>query len=63
VLTPNDFYGLADVEARLLAFQDLYNLAARPFQWRYTKDDLNQLLKRLAAHENIVAPPARPPTN
>lgn len=51
VVTPNDFYDLADVENRLIAFQDLYNLAARPFNWRYTKDDLNALLQRLATHQ------------
>jgi transposase len=51
VVTPNDFYDLADVENRLMAFQDLYNLAARPFNWKYTKNDLNALLARIAAHE------------
>jgi hypothetical protein len=50
VVTPNDFYDLADIETRLEAFEDHYNFAARPFNWRYTKHDLNQLLKRLAAH-------------
>jgi transposase len=48
VVTPNDFYDLADVENRLEAFHDHYNLAARPFNWRYTKKDLDALLKRLA---------------
>jgi hypothetical protein len=63
VLTPNDFYDLADIEARLAAFQDLYNFAARPFKWRYTAKDLHELLDRLAAHE--TPPPALnlPPTN
>jgi transposase len=50
VVTPNDFYDLADVEDRLTAFQDHYNLGARPFNWRYTKKDLDELLKRLAIH-------------
>ncbi|WP_207786250.1 IS630 family transposase [Micromonospora globispora] len=50
VVTPNDFYDLADVEDRLTAFQDHYNLGARPFNWRYTKKDLDGLLKRLATH-------------
>jgi transposase len=50
VVTPNDFYNLTDVENRLLAFQDHYNLAARPFNWRYTKRDLNRLLERLPQH-------------
>jgi hypothetical protein len=39
-----------------MAFQDLYNLAARPFKWRYTTKDLTALLERLATHE---AGPAR----
>jgi transposase len=57
VVTPNDFYDLADVENRLMAFQDLYNLAARPFSWKYTTKDLNALLTRIAAHEpDTVAP-------
>jgi hypothetical protein len=51
VVTPNDFYDLADVENRLIAFQDLYNIAARPFNWKYTKNDLNALLARIATHE------------
>jgi transposase len=51
VVTPNDFYDLADVENRLMAFQDLYSATARPFNWKYTTNDLNDLLARLAAHE------------
>jgi transposase len=51
VVTPNDFYDLADVEDRLLAFQDLYSAAARPFNWKYTTKDLNALMARIAAHE------------
>jgi hypothetical protein len=55
---PNDFYDLADIEARLEAFQDHYNLAARPFNWRYTTQDLNDLLGRLAAHDDQPLPAA-----
>ncbi|MCM0679197.1 IS630 family transposase [Micromonospora phytophila] len=55
VVTPNDFYDLADVQDRLMAFQEHYNLGARPFNWRYTKRDLDALLKRLAAHEFLPA--------
>ncbi len=51
VVTPNDFYDPADVENRLLAFQDLYSAAARPFNWKYTANGLNDLLTRIAAHE------------
>ena len=51
MVTPNDFYDLADVENNLMAFQNLYNAAARPFNWKYTANDLNDLLDRIAAHE------------
>ena len=35
----------------LIAFQNLYSAAARPFNWKYTASDLNDLLDRIAAHE------------
>jgi transposase len=57
VVTPNDFYDLADVENRLMAFQDLYSAAAKPFNWKYTTKDLNALLARLDAHQHR-SPPA-----
>jgi hypothetical protein len=58
VVTPNDFYDLTDVQARLEAFQDHYNFAARPFNWRYTTKDLHELLDRLAAHSAEPLPAA-----
>ncbi len=51
VVTPNDFTDLAEVQQRLLAFQHRYQQTAVPFDWRYTKADLNRLLDRLAAHD------------
>ena len=54
VVTPNDFYDLNDVAARLAAFEDRYNFAARPFNWRYTRADLDMTLKRIAAHETAT---------
>ncbi len=48
ILTPNDFASLAEVQAGLLAFQDHYQQIATPFEWKFTKSDLNLLLKRLA---------------
>jgi transposase len=58
VVTPNDFYDLSDVQDRLEAFQEHYNLAARPFNWRYTKKDLDELLNRLATHDTQPLPAA-----
>lgn len=49
VLTPNDFNSLTALENRLLAFQDHYQAAAKPFQWRFTRQDLNSLFQKLAA--------------
>jgi hypothetical protein len=48
VLTPNDFANLANVEARLLAFERRYEQTAAPFEWRFTRTDLIKLLERLA---------------
>jgi DDE superfamily endonuclease len=52
-LTPNDFPSLAAVQERLLAFQRRYEQAATPFQWRFTRADLAQLMKRLAADDDL----------
>jgi DDE superfamily endonuclease len=48
VLTPNDFESLAAVEDRLLTFQDHYQRIAQPFDWRFTRDDLANLLLKLS---------------
>ncbi len=56
VLTPNDFADLAAVEQRLLAFEVLYNDTARPFDWRFTRTQLEDRL----AHLPDVLPVATP---
>ena len=55
VLTPNDFASLADVEDRLLRFQDHYEQAATPFEWTFTRQDLAALLAKLAAKDRLAA--------
>ena len=47
VLTPNDFASLQEVSQRLLAFQDLYEKAAKPFEWKFTRMDLHGLMNKL----------------
>jgi transposase len=47
VLTPNDFTDLAELQQRLLGFQQRYQQTAAPFGWRYTRADLDRLLRRL----------------
>lgn len=48
ILTPNDFADLADVEHRLLAFERHHEQSASPFEWRFTRNDLALLMKKLA---------------
>jgi len=48
------FTDLADVEAmaaQLVAFEQRFNATATGFDWKFTRDDLNDLLRRLAAHD------------
>ena len=58
VVSPNDFHTLDEVETRLLDFQQYYEQIATPFEWKFTKDDLNALLERIAAHEDAALTPA-----
>lgn len=43
------FASLDDLAGRILAFQDWYNLTSRPFNWTWTRAQLNDYLHRLAA--------------
>ncbi|MGE5635347.1 MAG: IS630 family transposase [Nocardioidaceae bacterium] len=47
VLQPNDFEDLGVLEQRLLAFGRRYEQIATPFEWRFTRRDLDRLLDRL----------------
>jgi hypothetical protein len=55
VLTPNDFADLDALAERLLAFQERYEQAARPFAWKFTRRDLDRLLSRLAEHGPLAS--------
>ena len=50
-LTPNDFQSLAEVKDCLLRFQYHYCAAARPFQWKFSREDLKTLLAKIGDHE------------
>jgi hypothetical protein len=54
VLTPNDFTDLAEVAHRLLGFQRRYEQTAVPFDWRFTRADLDDLLRRLDDKEQLT---------
>jgi hypothetical protein len=49
LLTPDDFPDLDLLADRLTAFEVRYNVAARPFEWRFNGNNLNRLLTRTAA--------------
>ena len=51
-LTPNDFEDLDALAHRLLAFEDHYRQIARPFQWSFTRSDLDRVLGRIAESES-----------
>jgi transposase len=51
VLSPGDFPGLGTLSHALLAFVNRYNRTARPFNWKFTADDLTALLHRISQRE------------
>jgi len=55
LLQPNDFEDLGEVARTLNAFERHWRSVAEPFDWRFTRQDLEKLTERLATHE----PPLR----
>lgn len=51
VVSPNNFPSLEKLSGTLLAFVERYNRTAEPFSWKYTADDLKNLLRRITEHE------------
>jgi hypothetical protein len=47
VLTPNDFSDLETLKRQLLAFGRRYEQIAQPFEWKFTRADLDRLAQRL----------------
>ena len=50
-ISPNDFTDLDELSERIIGFQFRYNTTATPFDWTYTRDDLNAFLHRLDLHD------------
>jgi transposase len=57
LLVPDDFADLNILASQILAFEDRYNAAARPFAWKFTRTDLNTLLHRLSRHDPAAPHP------
>jgi transposase len=60
VVSPNDFTHLDQVQQRLADFEQRYNATARPFQWKFTPADLDDLLARIDQHQQQTAPTTIP---
>jgi hypothetical protein len=56
VVSPNDFIDLDQIEQRLAAFEQRYSATARPFNWKFTPADLDDLLARIERHERQQTP-------
>ena len=55
-LTPNDFPNLEALAERLFQFERHYESIAKPFEWKFTRDDLNTMLNK---HKNGGHSPMR----
>jgi hypothetical protein len=55
VLAPNDLHDLDAVADRIIAFQDYWQATGTPFDWKFTRTDLNHLLARITTHEPLAA--------
>ena len=51
VLTPNDSTDLQELELRIRLYEELTNEQSKPFDWKFTKYDLFDLLQRIARRE------------
>ena len=55
VLTPNDFANLEVLADRLERFERHYEAIAKPFEWKFTRNDLNELIQRLNRRSQPVS--------
>ncbi len=56
VLTPNDFAKLEATRVRLELYEELSNRTPKPFAWKFTRQDMQNWLKRTSPH--FLAAPA-----
>lgn len=46
VLTPNYFNSLKEMETTIIAFQKRYEKTVKPFEWKFTKHDLEKIISK-----------------
>jgi len=50
-LLPNDFPSLGALKERILGFQQYYEEIAKPFEWKFTRRDLNRLMVKIKSKQ------------
>ena len=55
VLSPNDFESIEDLENRIFNFQSLYEEIAKPFEWKFTRQDLKKVFANFDNKQKLAA--------
>jgi len=55
VLTPNYFESLEELKNNILGFQEEYEKVAKPFKWKFTRDDLKKVLAKVNDNLKMAA--------
>lgn len=55
VLTPNDFADLDTIRLRLALYEQLSNQQPTPFQWKFDRNKLTELLTKIETYEHLLA--------
>jgi hypothetical protein len=58
VLTPNDFSSLHEVQDRLFRFQEYYETIAMPFEWKFKRADLDEMMNKMKPAAISLCPAA-----
>ncbi len=53
-LTPNDFPSLQTLSDRLASFERYYEGIASPFEWKFTRKDLQAMLNEFDSQDAVV---------
>ena len=51
----NDFESLRELEDRILGFQKEYEKVSKPFKWKFTRNDLKNLLSKFDEEQKLAA--------
>jgi len=60
VLAPKDFESLDELKDRILKFQDRYDEIATPFEWKFKRKDLKNIMRKLSDQSIILKKVAQP---